>query len=375
MELAAELVGLGNIVDLVSRRSSKSQITKESIRGVRIHRFSRPSIVERFSTYDRLSGPQRTSVYSSVRGSILGKVYSVYLRSIDVLRITAKIVLLARDRKWDVILERETSWGAGALAAKLLGLKYYLEMVGPVASPLCVRWAEKVFANTRGVVGEDLPADTIVVLSAGVNIRLFSGASCSGNSLAIPGSYLVGYFGGFLEFHGVGTILGCMGRVTRETPETRFLFVGPYYADALNSAECLGTVDHAIFLGAVPYDSIPGLMACCDILLAPYNPSASELTRTRGLFGSPIKVFESMASGRPIVATCVGTVPEILHEARCGVLVPPDSPQELAEAILGLLGHPKCRKKMGKRGQISAKRYTWSSVAERIHRHMVQGMM
>jgi glycosyltransferase involved in cell wall biosynthesis len=73
-----------------------------------------------------------------------------------------------------------------------------------------------------------------------------------------------------------------------------------------------------------------------------------------------------MACGKPIVATNVGTIPEIFNHARCGELVNPGSPEELSQAIIRLLSNPPRRKRMGKRGSIAVDDYSWKSIATMI---------
>ena len=55
--------------------------------------------------------------------------------------------------------------------------------------------------------------------------------------------------------------------------------------------------------------------------------------------GLPMALLESMAAGKPIVATSVGEVPQVLQYGKAGVLIPPGSPETLCEALLSLLTH------------------------------------
>jgi glycosyltransferase involved in cell wall biosynthesis len=67
--------------------------------------------------------------------------------------------------------------------------------------------------------------------------------------------------------------------------------------------------------------------------------------------GSPLAVMESMAAGKPVVATRVGGVPDLVEDGVQGVLVPPRDPRALADAIGRLLHDPGARAELGKRGQ------------------------
>ncbi|MFO7152854.1 MAG: glycosyltransferase [Bacillota bacterium] len=81
---------------------------------------------------------------------------------------------------------------------------------------------------------------------------------------------------------------------------------------------------------------IPELLAQADVLLLPSDWE-----------GLPLVVLEAMAAGRPVVATRVGGVPELVEEEKTGFLVPPRDPDALAGAILRLARDPELRKRMG----------------------------
>ncbi|MCH7688986.1 MAG: glycosyltransferase family 4 protein, partial [Planctomycetes bacterium] len=82
--------------------------------------------------------------------------------------------------------------------------------------------------------------------------------------------------------------------------------------------------------------------------------------------GMPNVVLEAMAAGLPIVATDVEGTAELLAANQSGLLVPPQSPTALAEAVEGLLRHPQQARSMKHRAQqLVTKRFTWKSVVER----------
>jgi glycosyltransferase involved in cell wall biosynthesis len=71
-------------------------------------------------------------------------------------------------------------------------------------------------------------------------------------------------------------------------------------------------------------------------------------SRTEGL---PITILEAMAAGKPVVATAVGGIPEVVRDRETGLLVPPMEPSRLAEALMHLLEAPALAKSMGAVGR------------------------
>jgi len=74
--------------------------------------------------------------------------------------------------------------------------------------------------------------------------------------------------------------------------------------------------------------------------------------------------MEAMASGKAIVATSVGGVPEIVRDGENGMLVPPDDPQALADAINRLLDDDPLRRRLGQAGRARAWNFAWSTITD-----------
>lgn len=94
------------------------------------------------------------------------------------------------------------------------------------------------------------------------------------------------------------------------------------------------------FLGFV--DDMPGFMNACDVLVFPSSPALDE--------GFGLAALEAMAAGRAVVATSVGALPEVVEDGETGILVDPDDPSPLADALVELAKRPALRESMGRRG-------------------------
>jgi sugar transferase (PEP-CTERM/EpsH1 system associated) len=83
-------------------------------------------------------------------------------------------------------------------------------------------------------------------------------------------------------------------------------------------------------------DDVPALLAALDIFVL---PSIAE--------GIPLTALEAMATGRPVIATAVGGVPEVVISGECGLLVPASNPRELADALVAYIRDPALRARHG----------------------------
>ena len=127
--------------------------------------------------------------------------------------------------------------------------------------------------------------------------------------------------------------------ILENAPNAYFLIVGngPLESDLKAMAVSLGIQKSVIFCGI--RQDIPAVMAALDILVFS--------SRWEGL---PVALLEGMASSLPIVATNVGGVPGVIENGETGFLVPPSSPDLLANACLVLIKDPELKKRMGKAG-------------------------
>jgi colanic acid biosynthesis glycosyl transferase WcaI len=98
-------------------------------------------------------------------------------------------------------------------------------------------------------------------------------------------------------------------------------------------------------LGRVPHERIPALYADAD--------AAVVLLRDKPLFEGalPTKMFEAMSVGRPVILSAAGEAANLVQEASCGVVVPPERPRELAAALTDLAGDRKRAGKLGAAGR------------------------
>lgn len=96
-------------------------------------------------------------------------------------------------------------------------------------------------------------------------------------------------------------------------------------------------------VGSISYSDIPELYASCDMVVVPSKPYGRTV-----LDQCPLVLFESMATGKPVIGTYCGGIPEVLGE--CGLLVPPGDALTLSNAIKTLAVNSSMRQDLGESG-------------------------
>lgn len=172
------------------------------------------------------------------------------------------------------------------------------------------------------------------------------------------GDPVVTFVGTLKPWHGVADLLAAAALAKRPW-KLRIIGDGPERAALENQAAALGIdVD---FRGAVAPAEMPGQLAGSAIGVAPYPDLGGEQQQ----YFSPLKVYEYLAAGLPVVASAVGQLPQILGEL--GTLVPPSDPAALAAAIDTLAADPVLRGRLGWRGRVQAEeKHSWAGAVDRI---------
>jgi glycosyltransferase involved in cell wall biosynthesis len=287
----------------------------------------------------------------------------------------------------DVVYSREMFAPTPLLLARLFGCPVLLEVNGdsyrhrsafePRWRLALLRWiqrvnfkmCDRVIAVTEGLreallTRFALPPEKVVVIENGTNIerlKPLDPAACR-RRLGLPEqSRYVGFAGTFFRYQGVQTLIEAAPLILEKRPEARFLIVGDGEMRKEWEARVrrLGIEAVFDFPGQIPYDAIPYYLGAMDLCVAPFTADRGE--------GSPLKLFDYMASGRPVIVSEIPAVKSLIERSRALAPVPPDDPNALAQAVLRILGDEKERRRLGEEGRAFVVReQSWEAVARRV---------
>jgi len=219
------------------------------------------------------------------------------------------------------------------------------------------------------LIAAGVKPDKIVVNPNGVDPQQFrpdlDGADVRRRHLNTDSSIVVGYSGTFGEWHGIPILANVLARVAEMRPQVHWLLIGdgPLRRLVDDAIEQHGLAERVSLPGLVPHAEMPAYLAACDILISPHGRQADG----GEFFGSPTKLFEYMAAGRPIVASAVGQIAEALVDGQSALLVPPDDTFALCNAIVRLVDDACLRVRLAQTARQAAKEHhTWRQNAERV---------
>jgi len=228
-------------------------------------------------------------------------------------------------------------------------------------------------ANSQGLgntyIQLGLPEDKLIVAHNGVDLEWFENVPSKLESrelLNLPfQKKIVCYAGNIYSGRGIELLID----VALRLKDFIFLIVGGLEVDIENYRNIAEKkrAENFKLVGFVPHNRVPLYLSSADALVVPY---ASNITIQDGThaanFTSPIKLFEYMASRRPIVATALPTIKEILEDSRNSLLVIPDSVDSLVNGIKRVLEDCNLAERISLQAACDVKKYTWEERVKKI---------
>ncbi len=171
------------------------------------------------------------------------------------------------------------------------------------------------------------------------------------------------YVGGLAKIRGISEIVRALEYVDSDK-NFRLILCGSFssieYEKEVRSLKGFGKTE---YLGFVKHEKIPVILKSVDAGIVCLHPIINYISSL------PIKLFEYMAAGLPVIASNFPLWKEIVEGNNCGICVDPLNPKEIADAIKYLIERPEERKRMGENGRRAVlERYNWEKESEKLLR-------
>jgi glycosyltransferase involved in cell wall biosynthesis len=231
---------------------------------------------------------------------------------------------------------------------------------------LLPRLAQGVTVNSRELAVQIVPpGKPTVYVPNGVDLAALvapdeARRSALRRALGLEGTRVIVYVGTLaLHNHPVDLLLAAFARLAPDWPTARLLLVGG--GEDLPKLQAWvvahGLAAQVLFTGQVAHRFVAELLAQAELSVDPVYDD--PVARAR----SPLKLFESLALGVPVVTGAVGDRPQWLDQGRAGLLVAPGDVAALADGLAALLADPARAAAMGAAGRAHVVRYDWDRLA------------
>jgi len=292
--------------------------------------------------------------------------------------------IIKKEGPFDFFYERYSLWSFGAMEyAKSNNIPSVLEVNSPLIEeqtkyrglkdPSVAKWvAYRVFSAAK----------EILAVSEGVESYLNSFSSTREKIHVIPNgvnpdrfrenkrildptedeTFVIGFVGTLKPWHGLSTLVEAFEFVHQQNPNTQLLIVGdgPEKNNIIQDLKDRNLLSATKFTGSVPHSEIPSLLNSMNVAVAPYP-------RMENFYFSPLKVFEYMMAGLPVVASNIGQLNDLIQNEKNGFLYPPENIESLSKILFRLNEDSHLRQTIGTAAKAHIiQNHTWDIVVSQI---------
>ena len=297
-------------------------------------------------------------------------IYHLPLKKKDLKGIPALLNLIKRENI--NIIHTHTSWDTWvASIVKLIYPKFVLIRTRHISTPVGrnpLSWLlYNVFSDCIITTGEFIRRQLIeynkfnpkkiISIPTGVDLSIFDPERVKG-SLNKNG-FLIGMISIFLEWKGHKYFILAAKKILKEIPFAKFYIIGDGSKEAKEMIEkqiySLNLKEKVYMLGF--REDIPQILASLDILVHP----------SYGSEGVPQVILQALAMKKPVIATNVGGIPEVIKNKETGLLIPPKDVDAIVDAVIELYKNKNLRDFLGKEGRrLVEERYSFDKTIQKI---------
>jgi glycosyltransferase involved in cell wall biosynthesis len=212
-----------------------------------------------------------------------------------------------------------------------------------------------------------VPENKISVINNGANTDLFKPLDLEQTKAKLQlenSKKYVCFVGHLAAWQGVEFLIHASPLILEKCPDARFLIIGDGVMkdNLLKITSELELSDKFTFTGRTLYENVPLYINAADVCVAPF---IKERNSKIGL--SALKTYEYLACGKPIVASNISGVRDLIESSGGGISIAPENPEELAAAVVKLLLDENTRILMGDKGRrYVIENHSWDGVARKI---------
>ncbi len=338
----------------------------EIIKGLRKRSWNIELFEPSYTKKDKMPGPLMRLIeflITQIRlGNKIKKGDMIYIRSHFA---TFPIALIAKIMRIPVIQEVNGSYEE--LFIVWPSTRYFSKLFKFLCR-IQYKWANVIITVTPQLkewLYKETGKNEIYIVPNGANTDIFNPNAI--NNYKIPKPYVV-FFGALTAWQGIDTLLAAVNLIEEWPEDLKLVIMG----DGIERAKVEKLANQnpkIIYLGKIPYKNVPGVIVHSLAGLSPQNNICGR--SNTGLY--PLKLFETLACGVPIIVTDFPGQADLIRKYNCGMVISHEDPKELTEAIKYLYNNPKLRREMGKRGYEAIKKeHSWDKRAAEIDKILLR---
>lgn len=197
----------------------------------------------------------------------------------------------------------------------------------------------------------------IEVVYPGVDFSVFKPKKASKETIDAEGKFVYAFFGRADKQKGVDILLEAAEEFSQKEPDSKLLMIlsdGPEKKNIIKMIDSLKLKDNLIFLEAQTQKNLVKLLNASDAVVVPSRGES---------FG--LAAAEASALRKPVIASNVDSLPEIIMDKKTGFLVKPEEPKEIVDRLCVLANNSRLGKKMGSKGKKYVRKFSWENAAKK----------